>query len=415
MYGILHYIYSSYNTDLSRATTNNSHPLKKQRSNLQEKKSRKKAIPHHKLISGAMEQEKEYHLNATNPSLLIRSMSSVTVNTSAVQSQRKSQCEKDRHAFSSTSPLSVALDPRIVSGSFGSIVSAVVTTPFEVVKVKLQRFNPPSLPSASNFYAAASKKHPTGPISMLRHVIATEGVRGAYAGLTPTVMMSIPSYLLFLLSCDELEDAMRVHTSFSETTTIPLASGALARLLASSAVLPMELIRTRHAATSSQNHGISHVWTEIRTIVRNDGIKALYKGMTPQLLRDVPFASLYMLFLERTRDLTRPILLADSNGNVNVNRDKISARREMAFEFVNAAAAGMMAATCTAPLDVVKTRFQSCQNASAKPSIPNAILSIIEKEGISGLWRGNQARMLKVAPQYAIMISCYEVGKKVLV
>jgi Mitochondrial carrier protein len=38
----------------------------------------------------------------------------------------------------------------------------------------------------------------------------------------------------------------------------------------------------------------------------------------------------------------------------------------------------------------------------------------VRQEGMAGLWRGNQARMLKVAPQYAIMISCYEVGKKVL-
>jgi solute carrier family 25 protein 39/40 len=33
---------------------------------------------------------------------------------------------------------------------------------------------------------------------------------------------------------------------------------------------------------------------------------------------------------------------------------------------------------------------------------------------VAGLWRGNQARMLKVAPACAIMISCYEFGKRVL-
>ena len=39
---------------------------------------------------------------------------------------------------------------------------------------------------------------------------------------------------------------------------------------------------------------------------------------------------------------------------------------------------------------------------------------ILREEGIRGLWKGNQARMLKVAPACAIMISSYEVGKRLL-
>jgi solute carrier family 25 protein 39/40 len=39
---------------------------------------------------------------------------------------------------------------------------------------------------------------------------------------------------------------------------------------------------------------------------------------------------------------------------------------------------------------------------------------IIGTEGIAGLWRGNQTRMIKVAPACAIMISCYEAGKLIM-
>jgi len=38
---------------------------------------------------------------------------------------------------------------------------------------------------------------------------------------------------------------------------------------------------------------------------------------------------------------------------------------------------------------------------------------ILKDEGLSGLWRGNTTRMVKVAPACAVMISCYEFGKKV--
>jgi solute carrier family 25 protein 39/40 len=37
---------------------------------------------------------------------------------------------------------------------------------------------------------------------------------------------------------------------------------------------------------------------------------------------------------------------------------------------------------------------------------------IVQQEGVSGLWKGNTTRMVKVAPACAIMISVYEFGKR---
>jgi len=40
---------------------------------------------------------------------------------------------------------------------------------------------------------------------------------------------------------------------------------------------------------------------------------------------------------------------------------------------------------------------------------------IAREEGFfAGLWKGNRTRMAKVAPGCAIMISCYELGKRIL-
>ena len=39
---------------------------------------------------------------------------------------------------------------------------------------------------------------------------------------------------------------------------------------------------------------------------------------------------------------------------------------------------------------------------------------IYAEEGVAGLWRGNATQMLKMAPACAIMISSYELGKKLL-
>ena len=44
--------------------------------------------------------------------------------------------------------------------------------------------------------------------------------------------------------------------------------------------------------------------------------------------------------------------------------------------------------------------------------MPRFLWHIFQQEGAAGLWRGWAARCLKVAPACAIMISSYEIGKK---
>lgn len=100
---------------------------------------------------------------------------------------------------------------------------------------------------------------------------------------------------------------------------------------------------------------------------------------------------------------------------------------------------------CLQPFDVVKTRqsvakavengaapqtlaYDPCCNhgghvvyqaestatAGRSSSVFAHMRSIYETEGMHGLWRGNQTRMIKVAPSCAIMITCYELGKRML-
>ena len=333
-----------------------------------------------------------------------------------------------------------SMDPRIVSGSVSSVLSAVVSQPFEVAKVKQQTT---SYASGGYHLASSSGVHQQsspGAISTLRHLIRTEGIRGAYAGMAPTVMMSIPNYVLYLTAYDDIVARLRTSSSVTTTTTanhnrlevsfsentIPLIGGALARLLATTAVAPLEMLRTRHASRGATHTSTSHggnasaasrkqstsMVSEVSKIVRQEGFIGLYRGILPSLGRDVPFAAIYMLFLERFREASRPILFANSS---SISR---SPGQQVAFEFINAAAAGMVAASCTAPLDVIKTRAMTATRSSnnTKPAMTTlrVVQSIVHQEGLAGLWRGNQARMMKVAPQYAIMISLYEVGKNIL-
>ena len=95
--------------------------------------------------------------------------------------------------------------------------------------------------------------------------------------------------------------------------------------------------------------------------------------------------------------------------------------------FVAGAVSGAIASVVTTPFDVGKTRqqvlehepnsnVQSAARASKlRPeelSMPRFLFHIWKEEGAAGLFRGWAPRCLKVAPACAIMISSYEIGKK---
>ena len=140
---------------------------------------------------------------------------------------------------------------------------------------------------------------------------------------------------------------------------IPLLAGSSARLLASLATAPLELIRTRQASfgrnslSSSNNKNnlvvVPGMMEEFRTLTKQSGISSLYVGVAPTLWRDVPFSAIYWLFLEKFKNI-----LAESNelgswGGVYYKERgmKMDARVEALHAFGSGAAAGSIAAAFT--------------------------------------------------------------------
>jgi solute carrier family 25, member 39/40 len=278
-----------------------------------------------------------------------------------------------------------------------------------------------------------------GVFSVLRKIFVQEGFTGIYAGLRPTLIMAVPNTVLYFSIYEELIWRLRKDAIANDRRPAwyyPLVAGGVARTVASSATAPFEYIRTRQAA----NGGTTTMWGELQAIVQTDGrgITALYQGLRPTLWRDVPFSAIYWCCIEELRARWKE---RQSVGMA------ISPLEQAGQEFANGAISGMIAAAFTTPFDVVKTRQQTA--SFAKPSyqsqaVPSfcshsgAILNdsgsecfvggrassiggtfhtmrqIAAQEGLSSLWRGNQARMLKVAPSCAIMLSSYELGKRIL-
>jgi len=217
-----------------------------------------------------------------------------------------------------------------------------------------------------------------GTIATLLSIFRNEGYSGLYAGLRPTLVMSVPNTVLYFTAYDELSMRLRRYhannisahnnNTIEDTNTksthieldddakrqayIPLLAGSTSRLLASLSTAPLELIRTRQASISNGGDKTKiprGMIDEFKLLIRTNGISSLYVGLAPTLWRDVPFSAIYWLFLERFKSK-----LSDSNygvwGGRYYNEKGMSIPPSIVglHAFVSGIGAGAIAAACTA-------------------------------------------------------------------
>ena len=66
------------------------------------------------------------------------------------------------------------------------------------------------------------------------------------------------------------------------------------------------------------------------------------------------------------------------------------------------------------PMDVMKTRVQSAKGSSMESSVLKMLVSTVKNEGVRALYKGATMRMAVLAPMLAIMITAFEVQKRIM-
>lgn len=152
----------------------------------------------------------------------------------------------------------------------------------------------------------------------------------------------------------------------------------------------------------------SEIGRAFKAMVNQYGIRGLFKGLLPTVMRDAPFSAIYWTCYEsykKQRGCTQPDLF-DS--------------------FFGGALAGGIAAFITTPFDVIKTHQQiefgekflyntNGNKTNGKKKMTGTLQTmknIMRSGGIPGFFSGLTPRLFKVVSACAVMISSYELGKK---
>ncbi|CRK94947.1 CLUMA_CG008435, isoform A [Clunio marinus] len=327
-----------------------------------------------------------------------------------------------------SSPHAISPYQQACSSVSGALITSLLMTPMDVVKTRLQVQQKMLLSNKCYLYCNGLMDHlcPCGPTGSLipdkqrfngtmdafMKISRNEGLRSLWSGLSPTLVLALPTTVLYFVAYEQirvrLKDLHMKQLGMSNSEDyripmiIPLIAGLTARCFAVTVVNPLELIRTK---MQSEKMSYTEVGQAFRQMIGQYGMKGLFKGLLPTIMRDAPFSAFYWTSYEgykRYMGILQP---------------------EVYQAFIGGALAGCIAATVTCPFDVIKTHqqiefgekfvYNKNGNGSKKKMTGTwqTINNIMRSSGISGFYAGLTPRLFKVVTACAVMLSTYEFGK----
>eukprot|EP01006_Ploeotia_vitrea_P047105 TRINITY_DN67091_c5_g6_i1.p1 TRINITY_DN67091_c5_g6~~TRINITY_DN67091_c5_g6_i1.p1 ORF type:complete len:227 (+),score=21.26 TRINITY_DN67091_c5_g6_i1:268-948(+) len=219
-------------------------------------------------------------------------------------------------------------------------------------------------------------------------------------------MMSLPATMLYYVGYDTIRAAL-LNKGISNNNASWI-SGGFARGVACVTVSPLERIRTQLQANASKG-------TALDVLRANFQTGALWQGLSATVLRDVPFSAIYWFGYETNKEILGSYWWRWRSAYYSSPlTTKLANQQPPVFvSFLSGLGAGWLATVCTHPFDVIKTQMQTAEDRGVlRPTLRGTYTAIQQKAGWLGFSSGLRERMLKVGPACAIMITCYEGGKR---
>ncbi|TVU51671.1 hypothetical protein EJB05_03111 [Eragrostis curvula] len=184
------------------------------------------------------------------------------------------------------------LSPVAIAGAAAGIAATLACHPLEVIKDRLT-INRETYPSIS---LAFSK------------IYRTDGIRGFYAGLCPTLIGMVPYCTFYFFMYDKIKTSYcRLHKKSSLTRPELIFIGAMSGLTASTISFPLEVARKRLMVGALRGKcppNMISAWSEV---IQEEGLLGLYRGWGASCLKVMPNSGITWMLFEAWKE----ILLTD--------------------------------------------------------------------------------------------------------
>ncbi|XP_028321561.1 solute carrier family 25 member 15a [Gouania willdenowi] len=183
------------------------------------------------------------------------------------------------------------------AGSLASIFSSIALCPTELVKCRLQAMH------EMKESGKVAKGQRSTVWSVVKTVMKTSGPLGFYQGLTSTIVREMPGYFCFFGAYEMCRSTFAKHmgTTKDNIGVLPLMfSGGFGGACLWLAVFPIDCVKSRIQVYSLAGRQKGFVKTFV-SIIRTEGVTALYSGLTPTMIRTFPANGALFLAYELSR------------------------------------------------------------------------------------------------------------------
>jgi solute carrier family 25 ornithine transporter 2/15 len=320
-----------------------------------------------------------------------------------------------------------------LSGVAGSVCLTYAGLPFEVIKLRLQTssvLQASPAPAAAPAAPAADvgvRRRRKGVFGTGLDIVKNEGVTRLWRGVGPALASSLVENAVvftangfFTRFFEDLKRGERgpsppsTSSSSSSSSSSPLSFaehamiGGLSGIFSATAICPAEVCKVRmQQQRVAGGAAYSSGWHCVAQIARTEGLAGLFSGLTPLLMRDVPFNTLFFGSYRVWTHLLTPFFPSKES--------RVEGEGAGALAFVSGGFAGMTAWTIVFPFDVVKSRMQvalppkaqaqaaAAAVSSASKGVVPILRAILAEGGLPLLYRGWSAAVLRAFPANAAL------------
>ncbi|XP_021608211.1 adenine nucleotide transporter BT1, chloroplastic/mitochondrial [Manihot esculenta] len=274
---------------------------------------------------------------------------------------------------------------RLISGGIAGAVSRTAVAPLETIRTNLM---------------VGSSGHTTAEV--FHNIMNTDGWRGLFRGNLVNVIRVAPSKAIELFAYDTVNKNLSPKPGEQPKLPIPasLVAGACAGVSSTLVTYPLELVKTRLTIQRGIYNGILDAFLKI---LREEGPAELYRGLAPSLIGVIPYAATNYCAYDTLRKAYRKVFKQEKIGNIET--------------LLIGSAAGALSSSATFPLEVARKHMQvgALSGRQVYKNVIHTLASIVEQEGIKGLYKGLGPSCMKLVPAAGIAFMCYEASKRILV
>ena len=261
----------------------------------------------------------------------------------------------------------------LISGGISGCIARTLTSPIEVIKILKQTGNHSNMSFSQCF----------------NNIYKNEGIKGYFRGNGTYLVRTLPYSAIQFMTFEQTNIILKKNNIFNKDFQY-LASGATAGFTSLTTTYPLELIRTRLTIQSRHEQKYTGILNATSQIVKNEGMKGLFKGYGMSCIGFIPYLSINFYTFNYLKDRT------NSNGNPIIN-------------LVNGSLAGTTAISITYPTDLIRRKLQIDTNTN--PKMYDCIKNVYKTQGYRGFYKGYLTGIGKVTPMSGITFMSYEIFK----